>query len=291
MTPRATSSTLWSSLAPVDALTEFFEGWGHSMGLFAAVFAVALVLERIVPAERGQPLKRLGFNLVVGVLMFTISGALVMALHPLIVPFVTAPLGQRWRLEMSDGLAGSIAQVLVFFLIYDFFYYWWHRAQHELAWLWPQHELHHSDTALNVTTSLRHHWTEDPLRVFAMSLPLGFAFYFKPASIAWIATVVGLWPFFIHTNLRLELGWFTPVVAGPQYHRLHHSMEPQHWNRNYAAFFPLWDIVFGTAVWPGRGEFPRTGVPRGEPAGILAALAGPFIEWRRMLRREPRLDG
>ena len=267
------------------ALGEFARGWLDSMGTIATVFAVAMVLERIFPAERDQPLRRLAFNLVVGVLMFTISGVLVAWLYPLILPYVTEPLGQRLRLEMPDGVPGSIAQVVVFFLIYDFFYYWWHRAQHELPWLWPQHELHHSDTALNVTTSLRHHWLEDPLRVFAMSLPLGFAFHFKPASVPWIATLVGLWPFFIHTNLRLELGWLTPVVAGPQYHRLHHSVEAQHINHNYAAFFPVWDIVFGTAVMPRRGEFPRTGVPRGEPRGVGEALAGPFIEWRRLLKR------
>lgn len=267
------------------ALTEFAQSWLNSMQLIAVVFAVALVLERILPAERGQPPRRLAFNLVVGVLMFTISGALVFALHPLIVPLVTAPVGQRLHIEMPDGVWGSIAQVVAFFLIYDFFYYWWHRAQHELDWLWPQHELHHSDTALNVSTSLRHHWLEDPLRVFAMSLPLGFLFYFKPASVPWIATVAGLWPFFIHTNLRLELGWLTPVVAGPQYHSLHHSVHADHHNRNYAAFFPLWDIVFGTATLPRRGEFPPTGVVRGEPGGVGEAFAGPFIEWRRMLKR------
>ena len=269
----------------MEALAEFGRGLADSLGFIAAVYAVALVLERIYPAERGQPLRRLAFNLVLGVILFVVSAVIVRMLHPLIEPLVTPPIGQRLRIEMPDGAWGSIAQVLAFFLIYDFFYYWWHRAQHELAWLWPQHELHHSDTALNVSTSLRHHWLEDPLRVFAMAAPLGFAFYFKPASIPWIATVAGLWPFFIHTNLRLQLGWLTPVVAGPQYHRIHHSIEPQHWNRNYAAFFPIWDIVFGTAYMPARGEFPKTGVPRGEPPGIGNALVAPFLDWRRMLRR------
>jgi sterol desaturase/sphingolipid hydroxylase (fatty acid hydroxylase superfamily) len=275
----------------MQALGAFWQGWLHSMGIVAAVYAGAMVAERLLPAERGQPWRRIGFNLVLGVTLFTISSALVAVLHPLIVPYITEPLGQRLRLEMPDGVWGSLAASLVFFLVYDFFYYWWHRAQHELPWLWPQHELHHSDTALNVTTSLRHHWLEDPLRVFSMSLPLGFAFYVKPASVPWIFTLVGLWPFFIHANLRLHFGWLTPVFAGPQYHRLHHSLLPEHHNRNYAAFFPIWDIVFRTAFLPRRGEFPPTGVAAGEPAGVGAALAGPFIEWRRMARRQPRLDG
>jgi sterol desaturase/sphingolipid hydroxylase (fatty acid hydroxylase superfamily) len=262
----------------MEALSTFMKGWIDTLGFIAPVFAIAMLLERIIPAERDQPWKRISFNLVLGVTLFTISRALVGLLEPTIAPFVTEPIGQRLRVEMPDGVWGSIAQVLIFFLIYDLFYYWWHRAQHELSWLWPQHELHHSDTAVNVTTSLRHHWLEDPLR-------LGFAFYFKPASVPWIATFVGFWPVFIHTNLRLELGWLTPVVAGPQYHRIHHSTHAEHVNHNYAAYFPIWDIVFGTAFLPRRGEFPATGVPRGEPSGIGEALAGPFLDWRRMLKR------
>jgi len=269
----------------VEALAAFARGLAESLAFVAAIYAVALVLERIYPAERGQPLRRLGFNLVLGFNEDAAARLVKARLYPAIAPLVSPPIGQRLRIEMPDGVWGSIAQVVAFFLVYDFFYYWWHRAQHELTWLWPQHELHHSDTALNVTTSLRHHWLEDPLRVFAMAAPFGFLFYFKPASIPLVATVLGLWPFFIHANVRLPMGWLTPVMAGPQYHRIHHSIEAQHWNRNYAAYFPIWDIVFGTACLPKKGEWPATGVPRGEPAGIGAALVAPFLDWRRMVRR------
>jgi sterol desaturase/sphingolipid hydroxylase (fatty acid hydroxylase superfamily) len=269
----------------LQALLEFARGVGGTLSFIAAVYAGAWVAESLWPAERGQPLRRMAFNIVIGVLLFTISALIVANLQPLIAPLVSAPWGQRLRIELPDGLWGSIAQVGGFMLAYDFFYYWWHRAQHEIAWLWPQHELHHSDTALNVTTSLRHHWLEDPLRVFAMAAPFGFLFYFKPSSVPWVATVATLWPFFIHTNVRLRLGWLTPVVAGPQYHRIHHSIEARHWNRNYAAYFPLWDLVFGTACLPKKDEWPATGVPRGEPRSIAAALVAPFIDWARMVRR------
>jgi sterol desaturase/sphingolipid hydroxylase (fatty acid hydroxylase superfamily) len=269
----------------VDQLAAFTHSWLQSIGFIAAVYAGAMVAERILPAERGQPWRRAGFNIIAGLLLFTLSGVLVTLLHPIIAPYIQPPRGGLMRVEFPDGALGSLGQVLAFFLVYDFFYYWWHRAQHEFGWLWPQHELHHSDTALNVTTSLRHHWLEDPLRVFTLLLPFGFLFQFKPATVPWIATVAGLWPFFIHVNVRLRLGWLTPVLAGPQYHRIHHSLRPEHMNHNYAAFFPIWDIVFGTAYLPRRDEFPATGVARGEPAGLGQALAGPFIDWGRQLRR------
>ena len=269
----------------MESIAPHVRSWLDSLQWIAIVYAGGMLLERLAPAERGQPLRRIGFNLLAGVVLFTISGVLVGLLYPLVAPAIDGPWGHLIRVELPDGIAGSVAQVLVFFLVYDFFYYWWHRAQHEFGWLWPQHELHHSDTAVNVTTSLRHHWLEDPLRVFTMMLPLGMLFYFKPASVAWVGTALGLWPFFIHLNVRLELGWLTRIVAGPQYHRIHHSLRPEHFNRNYAAFFPVWDIVFGTAWIPARGEFPPTGVARGEPRGLADALVGPFRDWRAMLSR------
>jgi len=155
----------------VDGVLDFLRSTGSALAMVALVYAGTIAAERLWPAERGQPWRRTGFNLVIGLLLFLISAVLVRLLQPLILPLITAPLGGLLRIQLPDGVWGSFLQVMAYFLVYDFFYYWWHRAQHELLWLWPQHELHHSDTALNVTTSLRHHWLEDPLRVFAMAAP------------------------------------------------------------------------------------------------------------------------
>ena len=37
-------------------------------------------------------------------------------------------------------------------------------------------------------------------------------------------------------------------------------IEPQHKDRNFAAFFPIWDILFRTFYFPKRDEFPDTGI-------------------------------
>ncbi|MGZ8396913.1 MAG: sterol desaturase family protein [Rhodoplanes sp.] len=59
------------------------------------------------------------------------------------------------------------------------------------------------------------------------------------------------------------MGPLTAVFGGPQYHRIHHSIERAHWNKNYAAFFPVWDQVFGTQHRPGPQEWPKTGIEGG----------------------------
>ena len=44
------------------------------------------------------------------------------------------------------------------------------------------------------------------------------------------------------------------------YHRIHHSVEDVHHNKNYAAFFPVWDILFGSVHFPKNNEFPEVGL-------------------------------
>jgi sterol desaturase/sphingolipid hydroxylase (fatty acid hydroxylase superfamily) len=89
---------------------------------------------------------------------------------------------------------------------------------------------------------------------------------------------------FTHTNLRLSLGPLTPVVCGPQVHRIHHSRLPEHQDKNFAQMFPFIDVVFGTYWAPERGEFPPTGTQGlASDAPILRALVQPFVIWGGMI--------
>ena len=62
--------------------------------------------------------------------------------------------------------------MLRFVFVIDFLYYWFHRLQHVSSVLWAQHQVHHSEQSLNITTNNRHHWLEELLRVFLILLPL-----------------------------------------------------------------------------------------------------------------------
>ena len=43
------------------------------------------------------------------------------------------------------------------FLLLDLLFYYWHRANHVWPFLWRFHAVHHSDTEMDVSTTLRHH--------------------------------------------------------------------------------------------------------------------------------------
>ncbi len=264
----------------------FFTAFGGTLGYLALVYAGLSVVERIAPAEKHQPLQRTFFNLLLTPLLLGIGGVILMFLSPLVQHLMNEPIGQRFKLTFPQGIAGSVLAMFAVFFVNDFIYYWWHRFQHTNKWLWAQHTLHHSERSLNVVASLRHHWLEDPLRLFVQMMPIGFLFFFAPPSVAWVGSVLGLWPFFIHMNLRLWMGPLTMVLAGPQYHRVHHSILPEHHDKNFAAFFPIWDIIFGTAHVPKRDEYPPTGIEGIEIDKFSPALFSPFVDWTHMLRRK-----
>ncbi len=259
--------------------------FGARLKEVAIILGAGLLIERLLPAERKQPLRNLIFNLVYAVIFI----GLVLVMMPLVSKLtqpITGSYGGLITLPAWPGLLGSLAQAMLFFLIFDFFYYWFHRAQHQLGWLWEQHKLHHAEESLNVTTGIRHHWLEEVFRAFVILLPLSILVDLEPGGITTIWAVLFLWGYFVHLNLKLPLGPLTPVLAGPQLHRLHHSIKPEHKDCNFAAFFPVWDVVFGTYVGPKPGEYPATGLHSGERITTMrAALFSPFVAWYGALRK------
>ena len=166
----------------------------------------------------------------------------------------------------------------------DFFYYWLHRLQHASKWLWAEHALHHSEESLNITTSVRHHWLDVPLNVIFVLTPLCYLFRPPVMVVPAYTIAIAMAGFSIHLNARISLGRFGWLIASPQNHRIHHSRLPEHVDKNFAQFFPLWDVLFGTYYAGKRNEYPPTGLSSGERVTTLkASLLMPFTAWRKML--------
>jgi sterol desaturase/sphingolipid hydroxylase (fatty acid hydroxylase superfamily) len=159
-----------------------------------------------------------------------------------------------------------------------FFYYWFHRFQHSSAFLWRFHQVHHSLREMSAL-NCNHHFTEEFFRIPFIFLPSSLLIQMDPGPTPWIiATLFGMQSLFEHSCTRLNLGVFRYVVSDNRFHRIHHSIERQHWNTNFGSFTPIWDIVFGTAHFPGAEEWPETGVEgMEEPATVKELLLGPFL--------------
>jgi len=89
----------------------------------------------------------------------------------------------------------------------------------------------------------------------------------------------------LHLNTRASFSWLLPLVATPNTHRIHHSDRPEHRDKNFAAYCPLWDILFGTYCPPVPGDHPATGLTSGErETSVTYAAVRPFQIWARMIR-------
>jgi len=190
--------------------------------------------------------------------------------------------GGGWIQLRSDGW-WFLFSFMVLILAIDFWGYLVHRAAHKFPLLWAMHSLHHSAEALSAVTGARHFFLEESiLGVFPI---LGIVFKVPPEMVTPLTFVYLLPDGLSHMNIHLSLGRFALVLNNPQYHRIHHSIEPQHWDKNFCKLLPLFDVIFGTAWKPRKDEFPKTGlVPREEPGGILDGIIWPVrhrLSWVR----------
>lgn len=272
-------------------LLEFSREVGTTLLQTLGYYLLFLIFERFIPAERGQPLRNMRLNLLY--LPFYVIGTALM-LPPttaLVIGQLRTHFPQMFGLIPIDSWVGGAWRGLAYLLIFDFAYYWFHRTQHRVPWLWAEHKLHHSDESLNVTTSLRHHWLEEPLRVFFMALPMAILLDLTPAFSGAVAFALSFWGFYIHTNLNLHFGPVNRVLCSPQLHRLHHSIRPEHQDTNFAAMFPIYDILFGTYAVPRRNDVPETGLSSGERVtSVWQANALPFVDWLQFARRKNRAE-
>jgi sterol desaturase/sphingolipid hydroxylase (fatty acid hydroxylase superfamily) len=144
-------------------------------------------------------------------------------------------------------------QVAFYLLVSEFCLYWIHRAFHRSDTLWKFHAVHHASEDLEWISAARFHPVNILLGVVSVDVALLLA-----GITPYVFLVTG--PFaivtslFVHANLNWTLGPFKYVMAGPVFHRWHHTVE--HGNCNYASTFPFFDLMFGTFYMP-EGVYPE----------------------------------
>ncbi|WP_296944513.1 sterol desaturase family protein [uncultured Massilia sp.] len=179
------------------------------------------------------------------------------------------------------NVVGWIVTPVVAVIVGEFFYYWFHRAQHSNRILWAFHAEHHALREMSAWNS-NHHFTEEILRIPFVIIPSSLLIHLDPGfapAIVWL--LIGVQGQYIHSHTRLNLGPLRYVVADNRFHRIHHSVEREHWNTNFGSFTSVWDIVFRTARFPRKDEWPDTGIDEHDEAKTLREfLFRPFTKLR-----------
>jgi sterol desaturase/sphingolipid hydroxylase (fatty acid hydroxylase superfamily) len=133
----------------------------------------------------------------------------------------------RHVLPLPQNFWSTALLTVIYALIWDVWHYWIHRWQHASPLLWETHKFHHSDTAVNATTQGRHHLLSHLLNL-VIAVPMVFVLgALSPPALLGLL-MFRVWGFVNHANLRVSFGPLTCIIAGPQWHRIHHSAEPRH---------------------------------------------------------------
>jgi sterol desaturase/sphingolipid hydroxylase (fatty acid hydroxylase superfamily) len=178
--------------------------------------------------------------------------------------------------RIGDAVATSIptyVRVVGALVIADFALWWHHLFMHKVKFFWVFHSVHHSQRELNIFTNLRFHVGEvlvsrtiryTPLYILNLDFQLA----------VWIPVVIEAYERVYHANLRTGYGLLKYVLVTPQSHRIHHSADKRHFDKNFGILFSFWDRLFGTQ-WANYDEYPGTGInDQGFPAEQSATTLG-----------------
>jgi sterol desaturase/sphingolipid hydroxylase (fatty acid hydroxylase superfamily) len=99
----------------------------------------------------------------------------------------------------------------------------------------------------------------------------------SPNVMLWVGPFTTASSAFVHANLNWTLGPFKYVIAGPVFHRWHHTAADRGGSKNFAGTFPIWDLLFGTFYMPARKLPDAYGIDdKRFPEGFAAQMLYPF---------------
>ena len=155
-----------------------------------------------------------------------------------------------------------ITQFLFHLIIYDIFLYFWHRANHEIPFLWRFHHVHHLDETLDVSSGIRFHFGEVILSTIVRCIII-IMFNISLLNLILIEAIVLTSSVFHHSNIKLPKKFekiLSFIIVTPSIHWVHHHKRQKETDANYCAIFSFWDLIFKT-----KSNFKRY---KGMPIGV-----------------------
>ena len=214
-------------------------------------------------------------------------------------------MGARCRLrrprppETAPSWPVIAAFTLLTALAYDYGRFLSHFVQHRVPVLWEFHKVHHSAEVLTPISSFRAHPLDQMIeflfRLIGASLVSGVFAHFYPKGIAELTILDDSALTFVrpdahlrHSHIPMGFGKLSHVLVSPVMHQLHHSANPEHFDKNFGFLFSFWDRMTGTERMVRRVH---SGLPpeAGKYDSATALFFYPFLGAARLIFRRPRL--
>jgi sterol desaturase/sphingolipid hydroxylase (fatty acid hydroxylase superfamily) len=213
--------------------------------VFFAVLPAMLLAERLAPRRPAPADRKRRWRTNAGL---TLLNVVTLSLQPL--SLIGAA---RWAEVHGWGLLnlGALPVALLVagtLLARAFISYATHWMMHRVPFCWRLHRVHHLDTELDVSSTVRFHPIEF-LITTVPAVPMVIGFGLTP----WVLAIYELLDvgvtLFSHSNLRLPAALdavLRRVIVTPDLHRVHHSTWQPETDSNFGAVFPWWDLIFRT---------------------------------------------
>jgi sterol desaturase/sphingolipid hydroxylase (fatty acid hydroxylase superfamily) len=213
--------------------------------VFFGVLVALGVLEAVIPLGRdgGARRRRWPANAWLTFLNIMVMGAMPVG----IVAAADFAMARGWGL-LNQAVVPTLAGLAAGFVLRSLVAYAIHFAMHKVPLLWRIHRVHHTDLAMDVSTTVRFH----PLE-FVISMPVLLAmvvvFGLPPFALMVYELLDAAMAVFTHANVRLPERLeraLQLVLVTPAMHRIHHSAWQPETDSNYGATVSWWDRLFGT---------------------------------------------
>jgi sterol desaturase/sphingolipid hydroxylase (fatty acid hydroxylase superfamily) len=213
-------------------------------GIFGAMAVVALIETAIPLHARGRWNRaHLWPNLALTFITFATNVLFNSALVVVLTRLQSNGFGLLPGLTLHPLMTGVIVVLGL-----DLSFYVAHVAMHKIPGFWRFHRVHHSDPAVDVTTTIRQHPGEGVIRyafMAALAIPLGAS----PGAFAVYRLWSALSGLLEHANIRLPHRLdrlLSLVFSWPHMHKVHHSRDTRYTDTNYGNIVSLWDRLFFT---------------------------------------------
>ncbi len=212
---------------------------------------------------------------------FAVGGNIIytaLPIHPLI-----SIRGETLYEATGLGWINYIVWPILNLIFVDFFHYWKHRIEHRFFWKF--HAVHHSIENLSAVNSY-HHWSDPMFSLLLATIPMAMLVGIDLPTLAVLTILISAQGPFIHSNTKINLGPLSRIFVDNRFHRIHHSLENQHFDKNFGERSTIWDQLFGTAYFPQHNEWPNTGIAdEPEPSMTSDYLWRPFRRSRSYLTK------
>lgn len=272
-------------------MMEFLQSLPHPVRHFLVIVAplsarfillaiIFIPLERIF-SERKQRLFRRGWTTDIG--YYILNSLLPQAL--LVIPMAWLALAMHALvpnalLEFTGNLP-VWARAIAALAVGEVGYYWGHRCEHEIPFLWRFHSIHHNAEEMDWLVSSHAHPLDIvisrfcglvPVYALGLATPIAGHVDLIPALVLFAGII---WGYFIHANVKWRFGWLSFLVTTPAFHHWHHTRR-DHINKNYATMLPFVDLLFGSWYLPSRQSPAEYGIDSHVEPGLVRQLLQPF---------------